>query len=347
MAITSSQLPIDEDNAPGDTITAAFRKKHGIGDTGKLPLPPKGHPLAKTFAAAVLRRAHQVKGLPADLVAKQVARAHAILNAKESAGVPWREVAWVDVARPTASGFTPVSPKPNELCREFLRRIPTAVPVARAATMTLQERANLVGGARPTFALRESAPGGAAILSRLNEAVDLAGAKNLNVLKDVLLIRSGPGNLGSRNWYTPQALQRAVENEAFEGARCFYDHAGPHAEREQPGGSVRLLAGWYSDTKVREYDDPVIGKTSGLYADFHPAVGDERVLSIVRTCAEYKSRYPTQDYAGLSINAEGAGAPAEIQGEPWNRIDEILKSVHNSVDIVTAAGAGGSFLVGA
>lgn len=71
---------------------ATFRRKHGIAPRGKgphppsaygLPLPPKGHPLAKQFARAVLARAHQAKAggrFDPAAVDRQVKKARRILG---------------------------------------------------------------------------------------------------------------------------------------------------------------------------------------------------------------------------------------------------------------------------
>jgi hypothetical protein len=91
---------------------AAFKRKYGIpkkaaktkpaekradSDYG-FPLPPKAHPKAKRYAHAVLARAHQGADFDSNDLAKQVARAHAILGTnkakpkvKESAPAPIRE----------------------------------------------------------------------------------------------------------------------------------------------------------------------------------------------------------------------------------------------------------------
>ena len=93
MVVTSVQLPVDEDNARGETITADFRRRYGIGDTGRLPLPPRDHPDALKFARAILSRAHQVKGVDPAKVAARVAKAKSYLasakSGKESAVTPW------------------------------------------------------------------------------------------------------------------------------------------------------------------------------------------------------------------------------------------------------------------
>jgi hypothetical protein len=348
MAVTGDQVraldACDEDNVPGDTIHQSFRDKWGIpGTGGKFPLPPRDHPDAKKFARAVLSRAHQAKGIDPAKLAARVRKAKSYLgeDRKESA-TPWRDVTWVDVAKPISGGYARVRPLEEELFADFRKRCPSAVPLARALKLSERDRSELV--VRPRVIRLNESASGTSVMRRLSEASDVEQVASLAKVPDVLLIRSGPGNKGDRNWYTPACLRKAVETEAFEGARCFYNHAGPMEEREQPGGDVKNLAGWFSDTKVKEYDDPERGRTTGLFADFHPKVGDPHVLSILRTCSEYAKRYPGQDFAGLSINAGGVGEPDTIEGEQWTRIDEILKSKSNSVDIVTNAGAGGTFI---
>jgi hypothetical protein len=168
------------------------------------------------------------------------------------------------------------------------------------------------------------------------------GAGDLSVVHDVVLLRAGPGNLGQRHYYSEKALQDSVAREIFEGAQCYLNHPTTIEEQTIPERSVEKLAGYFSDVTVRPYTDPEFGKTTALYADFHPRVGDDRVLSIVRTCLEYAKRYPRMAWAGLSIYARGESVPIEIDGEQWNRVDRIDEV--DSVDIVTRAGAGGTIV---
>jgi hypothetical protein len=165
---------------------------------------------------------------------------------------------------------------------------------------------------------------------------------NIDVVKNVVLLRAGPGNLGDRHYYTEAALRDAVARDLFEGTQAYLNHPTTVEEQIQPERSVEKLAGWYSDVTVREYSDPKLGKTVALYGDFHPRVGDERVISIIRTCVEYAKRYPRMAWAGLSINAMGDSFPDTIDGEQWNRVDRM--DAVESVDIVTRAGAGGTLV---
>lgn len=161
-------------------------------------------------------------------------------------------------------------------------------------------------------------------------------------IRGVLLIRSGPGNLADRHFYTAAALTNAVNAKIFEGAVCFIDHPTPDEEEQIPERSVSRMGGWFSDATIAPYKDAVLGECTGVYADFHPQDGREDVSSMLRTCAQYARRYPTKAYVGLSISARGDGTTATIDGEEWNRVD--LISEVESVDIVTRAGAGGTFL---
>lgn len=266
----------------------------------------------------------------------------------------WRSVRWVNAAQPRGTGFAAVNPRKDESLLEFRKRVPAALPASHAAKLSETDRKRLSATARRrplserAIALRASARGTAAgsgqeifEFFRGNEWLREAKASD-KIVKDVLLIRAGPGNLADRHYYSKECLQNAAANGVFEGARCFFDHPDTIEERTRPERSVRRMAGWYSDVTCREYDDPKVGKTLGLFADFHPAVDNTEVLSIIRTCVEYAKRYPSKAYAGLSINAMGDGQPDTINGEEWNRVDEITEV--ESVDIVTRAGAGGGFV---
>lgn len=164
----------------------------------------------------------------------------------------------------------------------------------------------------------------------------------LAVLRGVLLLRAGPGNLADRHWYTKESIEDAARTGVFEGAQSYLDHPSSWEEQVQPGRSVEKLAGYYAEVTSRPFNDPEIGPTTGLFADFYPEVGKPAVLSILRTCVEYASRYPRMAYAGLSIYASGDSVPDTIDGEEWNRVDRIYEV--SSVDIVTRAGAGGTLV---
>jgi hypothetical protein len=158
-------------------------------------------------------------------------------------------------------------------------------------------------------------------------------------VQPVIVIRSGPGNKADRHWYTAEALAQVVANKLLDGAKCFEDHPTPAEDEAQPERTIRRLAGWFSDAKLIDYNDPERGRCTAIQANFHPQADNDKIMGILRTCAEYSQMYPDKSYIGFSINAYGDGSSQTIEGEQWNRVDVI--SGIQSVDIVTAAGAGG------
>lgn len=166
---------------------------------------------------------------------------------------------------------------------------------------------------------------------------DASGA----VVRGVLLLRAGPGNLADRHYYSNACIQDAANSGVFEGAQMYLDHPTPQEEREGVR-SVEKLAGWYDNVVAKPFTDPQLGQTLGLFADLHPAVGNAKALEIIRTCAEFAKAHPRNAYAGLSINAMGDGEPDTINSEQWDRVDAI--TAVDSVDIVTKAGAGGAII---
>ncbi len=348
----------------GKGTNAKFRRSYGIPPAGDknapasewgLPLPPAHHPHAVAFAKAVLRRAGQATRFDKVDVAKQVKKARAILaahanersTARESVR-SWREIAWVNAARSARNGtaLTVAKPRPSESLKEFFARVPAAVPAARLARLSESERRTIVSRAKArSVRLHEMATAvDRGLRSWTTSNIALLEAKSTNgVVENVLLLRAGPGNLADRHYYSTQCLQGAEDSRVFEGAQAYFDHPSRAEEQSRPERSVRHLCGWYSNVACREYNDPQLGKsTLGLFATFHPAVGNTEVLSIIRTCAEYAKQYPAKAYAGLSINALGDGTPSMIDGEEWNVVNEI--TAVESVDIVTKAGAGGAII---
>ena len=286
-------------------VTAAFRKAHGIAPAGAGPHAPSdyGFPLPPADHPNALSFAQAI-----------------VRRAPQNTRYPQ-----LDVERQVRKAKRIIRQKRREAIADLSAITGVRALVQRRA----REAVELPGDAAPAaikpqtvLALRESTSDG--------------------IVPDVLLIRSGPGNLGDRHYYTDACIQRAAFSGVFEGAKCYLDHPTPTDEREQPGRSVRTLGGWYSDVSAKPHIDSELGECTGLYANFHPQVGEERVLGLVRTCVEYAERYPAKAYVGLSISALGASQPDDIDGETWNRVDEITKV--ESVDIVTQAGAGGTFL---
>lgn len=289
-----------------DTLPAAFRKEHGI--------PPGGDETAPASAWGF--------PLPPASHPLAVACAKSVLR-NESKNTRYPDDA---VARHVARAKRILRGKRKEAITSFAQLLsPRSVAVARRAHES----------DAPAADAHEIAFHNTTRLE-LREA-DVSGA-----IPGVLLIRSGPGNLGDRHYYTDTCLAEAASSGVFEGAKSHVDHPTPTEDREQPGRSVRSLAGYFSNVDAQPYKDPQLGDTVGLFATFHPAQGRDDIVALVRTCVEYRNRFPTKQYVGLSISATGSGSSDEIEGEAWNRVDSITSV--ESVDIVTQAGAGGAFV---
>jgi hypothetical protein len=290
-------------------VNAAFRKKYGIPPTGKGPHPASayGLPLPPVSHPAAVPFAHAV-----------IRRAGQATNFDPA-----------DVQKQVRKAKAILRTKKAEAVTSIASLIGMRPP-ARPKVSEEAKNAPLVTS-ETAFAIREG------------ESLTLTSESGTPVIKDVLIIRSGPGNLGDRNFYSTQALTTAIASKIFEGARAFLDHPTDVEEREQPGRSVKNMGGWFSGTYAAPYTDPETGILgTGLYGDFHPQIGREDVASLIRTCVEYAKMFPRKAYVGLSISAHGVGESTTIDGQPWNRIDEI--TFVESVDIVTRAGAGGGFL---
>ncbi len=165
-----------------------------------------------------------------------------------------------------------------------------------------------------------------------------------SVVKNVVLLRAGPGNSADRHYYTEACIKDAAQSGIFEGAQAYLDHPSTIEEQTRPERSVRDLAGWYDHVEARPYTDPEVGKTVALFADFHPAVGKPDVATLVQTSMEYHKSFPRASFAGLSINARGDGNDEQIEfrGQQWQAVNRIAEV--DSVDIVTRAGAGGAII---
>jgi len=150
----------------------------------------------------------------------------------------------------------------------------------------------------------------------------------------VVVIREGPGSSG---YYPAETLAAAVS--LVNGVQSYFDHPTPTEDREQPGRSVRTLAGWFSDAALIDYVDPERGRCKAIEATFNPEVGNEAILSKLRTCVEFARKYPSKSYVGWSINASGDSS-GEMNGQA--RVDRISEII--SIDLVTQAGAGGRTL---
>lgn len=174
------------------------------------------------------------------------------------------------------------------------------------------------------------------------------------VLFKVCIIQQGLGNFRDKNYYSADAIKSGVD--IYEGKKAYFDHPTPTQEREQPGRSVREIAGHYENVRVVE----AAGRLE-LNADFKPVSGPtgEEVTGLMEHAVQYSKKYPDKQFIGLSINGDGEGVRMEwdefvkeikpskaeleklkqVEGQAINVILKFTDAV--SADLVTEAGAGG------
>ena len=149
---------------------------------------------------------------------------------------------------------------------------------------------------------------------------------------ECVLIREGCGNESDRNWYSAEALHDAVNRGLFN-CKCFADHPTRDEERNRPERSVRGVIGSFTESRF------VPGNPAEVRAVFRPVegAGFEWVRSLI------ESAIGSPDLVGLSIDGHGAcDGVREVNGRQYSVVREI--SHLGSVDLVTAAGAGGRFV---
>jgi hypothetical protein len=133
---------------------------------------------------------------------------------------------------------------------------------------------------------------------------------------------------GSSGYYSREVLESAAQRGVFSaGLASYIDHPGKQERQDRPERSIRDLAGTFSSNAVYEADNP---EGPGLYAD----------LTVYSHLAPVINEM--KDHIGLSIRAVGESAEGEAQGRRGPIITEITEAF--SVDLVTAAGAGGKFI---
>lgn len=158
----------------------------------------------------------------------------------------------------------------------------------------------------------------------------------------IIVLRAGPGNAADKHYYTPECLEEAVERKIFESAQCYIDHPTKLEDQIIPERMVEKLAGWLSDVEMGKCENEQGVTVPCIEATFYLESGNELVLNKLRAAQQYAASFDGAPYLGFSINASGVGAPAEIDGQEYNRVDRITEAI--SVDMVTRAGAGGKLL---
>ncbi len=159
----------------------------------------------------------------------------------------------------------------------------------------------------------------------------------------VIIICAGAGNAADKHYYTPECLEDAVERKVFEGKQCYLDHPSKLEDQIIPERMVEKLAGWFSDCEMARTENDQGVTVPCIEATFVPEPGNEVVFTKLRAAQQYGKQFNGEPYIGFSINAAGVGAPAEIDGQQYNRVDRITEAV--SIDMVTRAGAGGKLLM--
>jgi hypothetical protein len=133
---------------------------------------------------------------------------------------------------------------------------------------------------------------------------------------------------GSSGYYSREVLESAAQRGVFSaGLASYIDHPGKKERVDRPERSIRDLAGTFSSNAVYEADNP---EGPGLYADLTVYSHLAPVINEIK------------DNIGLSIRAAGEVTEGEAQGRRGPIITEITEAF--SVDLVTAAGAGGKFI---
>lgn len=135
----------------------------------------------------------------------------------------------------------------------------------------------------------------------------------------VRLIAAGAGSSG---FYTEEVLRRDGPEAWPVGTLSHIDHQTLWERDERPEKSLKSVAGVVSSTPVYEGD--------GLYAD----------MEFTEDWAPFIEQL--HEHIGVSISAKGVVSEEE-SSEGLPIVERLLPYPTNSVDIVTAAGAGGKF----
>lgn len=151
---------------------------------------------------------------------------------------------------------------------------------------------------------------------------------------EATIVREGPGNPGDSNYYTKEALRKAVAAGMFEGLQGYLNHPTPTEERERPERDVRYLAGHFREARY------VDGNPAEVRGKFIPGgMEKDGVVSLVESALQSPRHRPL---IGISIDGYGHAPDQQtVNGRTYNMVREITHL--GSADIVTRAGAGGQF----
>lgn len=132
---------------------------------------------------------------------------------------------------------------------------------------------------------------------------------------------------GSSGYYPAAVLERDASQVFVPGIKMFENHFTEAEEYERPEGDVSKLVGKLTSYGVYEPDNV---EGPGVYADveFYDSYVD-RINEIA-------------DDIGLSVRGNGTSEEGEVDGRYGPIVTQLLNI--NSVDVVTAAGAGGKIV---
>lgn len=153
---------------------------------------------------------------------------------------------------------------------------------------------------------------------------------------------ANPGNLSGgtrRRYYTPEAIQKAVDRKVLErtvGAYQFigqwYDHLPEGIDQSVIGNAVGVI----SDSRVGKTDDGRLTYEALL------SLAEAGLANQIRSLLTTSWAAGVPDVVGLSIDAYGVEEPRVIEGEIVDAVVDIPECL--TVDIVNAPAAGGKFL---
>ena len=149
----------------------------------------------------------------------------------------------------------------------------------------------------------------------------------------VTIIRVGPGNSASKNFYTQEAINSGVE--IFEGATLGFNHPSKIDAQVHPEGDIEDIGGWIENVAVE--GEKMVGEAVVL-----PDPAYDWFWTLIKASITYAQSNPGRNLMGLSINAKcAAEGTVPVDGEEWNKITKFVGV--RRVDAVTTPAAGGMF----
>ena len=132
---------------------------------------------------------------------------------------------------------------------------------------------------------------------------------------------------GSSGFYPADVLERDGPKVFTKGLHSFWNHPSISEEKDRPERDLRDLAGVLTQDAHWDANGPA---GPGLY-------GEAQVMEQYRSAVSELA-----PHIGMSIRAYGKAREGEVDGRKGNIISELASA--RSVDVVTAAGAGGRIL---